>query len=96
MNQPKIALDMIRELVQNKDRGSRNDDIQQNRILLLRNLRPKYFTAADGETLATTVRAWFRAREDETGPLSEERELVDWEYRIAPDGTHHLWIFYAE
>ncbi len=73
-------------------------DIQQNRILLLRHLRPKHFTAADGATLQTTVREWFRAREDPDGggPLSEERELVDWEYRIAPDGSHHLWIFYAE
>lgn len=72
------------------------DDIQQNRILLLRNLRPKHFTAADGPTLQLAVREWFRAREDENGPLSEERELVDWSYQIAPDGTHHLWIFYAE
>lgn len=81
----------------NRSAQHRGDDIQQNRILLLRNLRPKYFTAADGATLQTTVREWFRPGDDPDGggPLSEERELVDWEYTV-DGGTHHLWIWYAE
>jgi hypothetical protein len=75
--------------------GEGVDDIQQSRILLLRNLRPKHFVSPDGDSLQTTVRAWFRAAEDENGPLSEERELVDWSYQI-DGGMHHMWIWYAE
>lgn len=72
------------------------DDIQQNRILRLRTMRTKHFEGADGDELATTMREWFRAREDEDGPLNEEREMVDYSYQIAPDGTHHVMLFWAE
>ena len=73
--------------------------IQRGVVTLLRFLLPVHFEAETGDELATTVRAWQLQSVDpldETQVYSEQREMVDWAYRIAPDGTHHLWMWYAE
>jgi len=75
--------------------------IQRGVVTLLRFLIPVHFEGATGDELAETVRAWFLVDtvENEAGQTevySEQRELVDWAYQVAADGTHHIWIFYAE
>jgi hypothetical protein len=79
--------------------GQRDEIIQRGVVTTLRFLLPKHFEGATGDELAETVRAWQirDADPDDTEIVdSEERELVDWQYEIAPDGTHHLWLWYAE
>ena len=72
---------------------------QQGVVKTLRFLIPVHFEGATGDDLAATVRSWQLQEvdpEDGDNVYSEERELVDWAYRIAPDGSHHLWMWYAE
>jgi hypothetical protein len=78
---------------------------QQGLTKYLRVIRVKYLTAASGDELAALVRAWFIARNEQvqdpattvttSRSLSEDRELIDWTYRVS-DGAHHMMILYAE
>jgi len=86
-------------LGRNGDSRSQSEVIQSGVVRTLRFLIPQHFEADTGDELATVVRAWqLQANDpaDDSQVYSEERELVDYDYRIAPDGKHHLWIWYAE
>ncbi len=82
-----------------QDTGQKGEIIQRGVVQTLRFLLPKHFEAGSGDELASAVRAW-QIQNADPGDVdivdSEERELVDWQYEIAPDGSHHIWIWYAE
>lgn len=91
-----------------KDRPSfeRGDAVAQSGLTrYLRFIRVKHLEATSGDDLADAVRAWFTADSEtytvpdssieNTAELSEDRELIDWEYRVE-NGIHHVMIFYAE